>query len=87
MTAVSLIKPRRWKLDRHGQVVPEDDGPVGTFTAQEWRAQQWPPCPVCGADAEPDRVDIRSHAERFPVFVMGAWECPNDCDPRPMVRP
>lgn len=81
-----LAKPRRWKLDHGGQVVPEDGGPAGTFTAQEWRAQQWPPCPVCGADVEPQRVDIRTYSDKVAVFALGPWECPNDCDPRHVLR-
>lgn len=81
-----LTKGRRWKLTPDGYVVPEDDGPVGTFNGQEWRAQEWPPCPVCGADAEPERVDVSEYRDRFPVFTLGAWECPNDCDPRPVLR-
>lgn len=78
---------RRWRLTPDGQVEPEDGGPVGLFTAQEWRAQQWPPCPVCGStNAEPQRVDASQITDRFPKFVVGAWECPNDCDPRPALR-
>ncbi|MFD0856804.1 hypothetical protein ACFQ07_31520 [Actinomadura adrarensis] len=82
-----MSKSRRWRLDKHGQVEPVDGLPVGTFTGQEWRAQQWPACPVCGsADAEPERIDVSEHKDRFPQFLIGAWECPNDCDPRPILR-
>ncbi|WP_242890228.1 hypothetical protein [Actinomadura litoris] len=81
-----LTTGRRWRLTSDGQIEPEDGQPVGTFTAQEWRAQQWPPCPVCGAQGEPEQVDIHGYADRFPVLIPGAWECPNDCDPRPALR-
>ncbi|HEY9414744.1 MAG TPA: hypothetical protein VIQ30_08310 [Pseudonocardia sp.] len=78
---------REWRLTPDGVVEPEDGGPAGPFTAQEWREQQWPPCPVCGStNAEPERVDVQGLQDRFPKFVVGAWECPNDCDPRPALR-
>lgn len=77
------IQVRQWALDpKTFQVVPEDGEPVGMLTAQEWRAQQWPTCPICGEVGEPDRQDAREFGDRFAKFMIGAWECPNDCDPR-----
>jgi hypothetical protein len=84
---VSNPSGRRWRLNSDGQVEPEDGSPVGSFNGQEWRAQEWPSCPVCGStDAEPERIEVRHLGDQFPVFVIGAWECPNDCDPRPVLR-
>jgi hypothetical protein len=80
------VTSRRWRLNRDGQVEPEDGQPFGTFTAQEWRAQQWPTCPVCGAQGEPQQVDVSQIQDPFPVFLIGGWECPNRCDPRPVLR-
>ena len=81
---MTLIKSRVWRLNSDGQVEPADGQPAGTFNGQEWRAQQWPPCPVCGStDAAPQRVDISEITDRDPVYLMGAWECPNRCDPTP----
>lgn len=86
MSTVSLTKSRRWRLNLHGQIEPADGHPIGTFTGQEWRAQEWPLCPVCGARSEPDSLDIRTYGDRFAVLIPGQWECPNDCDPRLALR-
>lgn len=80
------IKSREWRLNEHGQVEPADGAPVGAFTGQEWAAQEWPTCPVCGAPGEPQRLDVGGFGDRFPRFVVGVWECLNDCDPRPALR-
>jgi hypothetical protein len=83
----STVKGLRWRLSPVTfQPEPVDGKHPGTFTGQEWRAQEWPICPVCGEQGEPDRVDVREMADQFPVFVMGAWQCVNDCDPREALR-
>lgn len=87
MQARLLTGGRRWRLNPTTfQVEPEDGGPAGTLTGQEWRAQQWPKCPVCGGQGEPQRVDVRELSDQFGVFIPGAWECRNDCDPREALR-
>lgn len=86
MSAVVLAKSRRWRLNLNGQVEPADGHPEGTFTGQEWDAQQWPPCPVCGADGDVSSLDVRRFGDRFAVLMIGQWECPNDCDPRLALR-
>jgi hypothetical protein len=76
-------EPRRWKINpKTYGLDPEDGGPTGTFNGQEWRAQIWPDCPVCGERIEVDRINVQGVGDRFPVFLMGMWQCPNDCDPR-----
>lgn len=84
---VDLTKRRRWRINpRTFDLEPIEGSRPGTFNGQDIRAQEWPPCPVCGATIDVDFVDVRGYADQFPVFVMGAWECPNDCDPRPVLR-
>lgn len=58
------------------------DGPTGPLSAQEFRAIERPPCPVCGTTIEVDRVNVQMATDRFPVFLIGRWQCPNECDPR-----
>ena len=77
----------RWRINPETLGLEPIEGKhPGTFTAQAFRAQEWPDCPVCGARIIVDDVDVRTAADRFPVFMMGAWRCPNDCDPRPVLR-
>lgn len=57
-----------------------------TFRGQDLRAQDWPPCPVCGTAVDVNAIDVRKFADRFAVFVLGSWECPNDCDPQPATK-
>jgi hypothetical protein len=58
------------------------DGPTGQFSAQEFDAIERPPCPVCGTTIDVDRINIQGAVDRFPVFLIGSWRCPNQCDPR-----
>lgn len=61
---------------------PEQGEHPGTFTAQEWREQQWPRCPVCDTTVDVAQVDVQTSGDHFPVYLMGRWQCPNNCDPR-----
>lgn len=89
--SLSYEKPepaRRWVIDPETLgLKPEDGSTFGSFTAQELRAQTWPDCPVCGERVDPNALDVRQAHDRFPVYLLGMWECPNDCDPRPVLRP
>ena len=87
MSPVSLTKSRRWMINPATlDLEPTDGSHPGTFTGQDIRVQQWPPCPVCGVTIDVDFVDVHTTGDRFPVLVMGGWQCPNDCDPRPILR-
>lgn len=84
---ISLTKSRRWRINpRTCDLEPVEGSHPGRFTGQDIRAQEWPPCPVCGAVIDVDFVNVQGAADRFPVFLMGAWTCPNDCDPRAILR-
>lgn len=85
------VPPRRWKLtvghDGMHELQPADGKPYGRFTGQEWNANIWPPCPICGEIIYVDGVNVQGLQDPYPVFLMGRWSCPNDCDPRgPMIR-
>jgi hypothetical protein len=70
---------KRWSIN------PETfrlDGPGGRMSAQEFAAVERPPCPVCGTTIHVERVNVQGRADRFPVFIRGPWQCPNECDPR-----
>jgi hypothetical protein len=83
-----MTTPRRWKIEPNTlHVVPVDGGPVGRFTGQDWQAQQWPACPVCQTTIAVGQVDVTESGDYYPMYAMGAWRCPNDCDPRPVLRP
>jgi hypothetical protein len=61
---------------------PEEERSSTTFTDQEWRAQEWPACPVCGHTIAVDRIPTPSADERIRTYIMGRWQCRNGCDPR-----
>lgn len=52
------------------------------FTAREFDAQLWPPCPVCGTMIKVDGIRTQSATETKPTFIIGGWRCPRGCDPR-----
>lgn len=84
---MSTSLARRWRINPETLGLDPVDGEhPGTFTGQDTRAQEWPPCPVCDTMIDVDFVDVRGQADQFPVFMMGRWKCPNDCDPRPVLR-
>jgi hypothetical protein len=81
--------PPRWIIDPATLGLKPEDGSEhpGPFTAQDWAKQIWPDCPVCGCTINVARVDATSSwSDPAPVFLMGRWECPNHCDPRPALR-
>lgn len=81
------MQSNRWRINPETFMLDREDGVVITsFTAQDWRAQQWPDCPVCGAPIDVAQVNIQGSGDPFPVYAMGAWQCPNHCDPRPVLR-
>jgi len=54
----------------------------GGYTWQEFRQQERPPCPTCGApiDVEPVRVPDFSGGEA--LYIPGGLACPNGHGPR-----
>jgi hypothetical protein len=56
------------------------------FTAGQFALLVPPPCPVCGATVDVDRIDVTLNAEeearRGRSYIIGRWECPHHCDPR-----
>ncbi|MBX6387043.1 MAG: hypothetical protein IRZ07_29375 [Microbispora sp.] len=77
----------RWRINPETLTLDPVDGEhPKTFTAQECRVQQWPPCPVCDSTIEVDFVDVRTSQDPAPVYVMGTWRRPNDCDPHPVLQ-
>lgn len=78
-----MTAPTPWYIDPDtGHLT---GGPKSVLTGAEWREQVWPSCPVCGATIRVDRVEVT----RFPPphggvreYIVGMWECPNECDPR-----
>lgn len=84
---MSTSLARRWRINPETfDLDPVDGDHPGTFTGQDTRAQEWPPCPVCGATIDVEFVSVQGQSDPFPVFVMSWWECPNDCDPRLALR-
>lgn len=74
---------RQWRINPETHCLePADGGAAGALTGQQWAAQQWPDCPVCGQQVQPQQLNVQQAGDRFPVFMVGAWRCPNDCDPR-----
>ncbi|MDP4501040.1 FmdB family zinc ribbon protein [Nonomuraea turcica] len=72
-----------WRINPENlSLGPEEERSSTTFTDQEWRAQEWPECPVCGTTVSVSRISTPSADERIPRYIMGRWECPNGCDPR-----
>lgn len=87
MSTVSLTKRRRWRINPNSRdLEPVEGRHPGTFTGQDIRAQDFPPCPVCGDTIDVDFINVQGYADQFPKFLMGRWGCPNDCDPRPILR-
>lgn len=66
--------------DRFGVTLPS-----GTFTAEQFARLDRPPCPVCGAPIDFERVDVTTswHFEKTGEhqYIVGPWRCPHDCDP------
>lgn len=60
--------------------------PGRTYSGEEFAAQEWPPCPVCGTTVMPQPFDVSGLADRLPVYTVGRWACPNECDPPPPGR-
>lgn len=56
-----------------------------TFTAEEFARIERPPCPVCGAPAEIQRLDVTANAgeeaRQGRSYIAGMPECPHGCDP------
>lgn len=70
-----------WKIDPETcQLISPE--PSRAYSGAEFAALPWPPCPVCGATIQVDRLDIQSCADPLPVYIPGQWQCPNECDPR-----
>jgi hypothetical protein len=78
----------RWRINPETLALEPEDEQVGhIFTAQDWQAQEWPPCPVCGTTINVAQVDVQTSQDPVPTYIMGRWQCPNNCDPRPVLRP
>jgi hypothetical protein len=61
-----------------------DNGDRATSTKEQFGAQQWPPCPVCGATVEVDLIDVTLNEEDLRrngrSYIAARWDCPRDCD-------
>ncbi|GAA2861456.1 hypothetical protein [Nonomuraea rubra] len=70
------INPETLNLD------PEEDRGTTTFTDQEWNAQEWPACPVCGTTIDVSRISTPDLGDRTPKYIIGRWKCLYRCDIR-----
>lgn len=73
-----VLDPDTWQLA---------GGPAQTLTGHEWREQVWPSCPACGSEIRVERIDVTTKGEAWAAggvrqYIVGLWECPNECDPR-----
>lgn len=55
------------------------------YSAQEFAAQQWPPCPVCGTTVDVNQIDVTLNEEderrNGRTYISGPWSCPRGCNP------
>lgn len=60
--------------------------PGNTLTADEFAQLEPPPCPVCGAAVQIDRVDVTFNEDDLRAngrtYIAGMWHCPRGCNPR-----
>lgn len=64
-----------WRISPTGILTTSNA--AGSYTDVEFDAQQWPPCPVCGATIDVDRVDCRMLCDPEPRYITGQWRCLN----------
>lgn len=73
-----------WRIDPDALCLVNPDRPE-RFTGAEWAQQQWPPCPVCGATVEPDKIYATANQRDFDLngdtYFPGLWSCPRGCNP------
>lgn len=73
-----------WRIDPGTLRLTNPDAP-SRFTGAEWAQQRWPPCPVCGATVEPDKIyataNQRDHELHGCTYMAGLWSCPHGCNP------
>lgn len=58
----------------------------GGYSAAEFDAMPRPPCPVCGAEMDVQRIDVTANAEAELAhgrqYLAGLADCPHGCDQR-----
>lgn len=78
----------KWLINPETLVLEPEEGHEhpSRFTAEELRAQEWPPCPVCGTPIIVSEVDAQTSLDPRPMYILGRWQCRNRCDPRPVLK-
>lgn len=70
-----------WRIDPDTLNLTNPDAP-GIYSADEFDAQQWPPCPECGSTVHVDRIYTPDGHHDPRPYLIGKWHCPSECKPR-----
>lgn len=65
---------------------PETGDPRARMTEEEWADQVWPDCPVCETTIDVQAISAPDIGKVESFYVVGRWQCPNSCDPRPALQ-
>lgn len=69
----------QWRIDPETLNLAGPTGPPEGYTASEFNAQVWPPCPVCGAMIEVRAIKMDNPHGPEPTYLPGRWRCPRGC--------
>ena len=71
----------QWRLHPRTLTLVGPPGPLPGYTARQFAAQLWPPCPICGTTIEVSRINVHAQTDPEPLFITGRWKCPRGCNP------
>lgn len=78
----------QWVINNDLTLSPIDAEPQGSYSGHQWARQIWPTCPVCEVTINVQQLEVTTLYDASGPWIerrymMGYWECPNECDPRP----